>query len=249
MIVKHKQTQQSLLDSTARLRALFESTSNLYILSIDKNAKIGSFNSKLKTGLKELLDYDVKEGDDFIDIFPQENYAKQVLLSRFNRALKGETLEMVAHFPSKAGREVWMQCFMNPIEVEGEEVREISFIAHDITEQIAAKERVIPFNERKRQHIGRTNASAMGAVEFSNLDVIDQADREFALCVTEQPKDIARAFFEQAQVETTEIHLCGGRNERNAHDVLGSPPRAFLRRSSCSSSASSYARTIDCTSG
>ncbi len=149
-IVKHKQTQQSLLDSTARLRALFESTSNLYILSIDKNATIGSYNSKLKKGLKELLHYDVKEGDNFVDIFPQEDYAKKVLLNRFNRALNGETLEMVAHFPSKAGREVWMQCFMNPIEVEGEAVREISFIAHDITEQIENKRKIVESEENNR---------------------------------------------------------------------------------------------------
>lgn len=141
-IVKHKQTQQSLLNSTARLRALFESTSNLYILSLDKNASIVSFNSKFKRGMKELLNHDVEIGENFIDIFPQEDYAKEVLLKRFNDALNGKTLEMVANFPSTKGQ-VWMQSFMNPIEVEGEEVKEISFIAHDITEQVVNRRKII----------------------------------------------------------------------------------------------------------
>lgn len=148
-IKKHKQTQQSLMNSTARLRALFESASNLYILSIDKESKISSFNNKFKNGIFELLNYETKIGDDFIDIFPQEDYAKKVLLDRFKRAIQGETLEMVAHFPSLKG-EVWMQCFMNPIEVEGEETKEISFIAHDITEQVNNRKKIIESEENNR---------------------------------------------------------------------------------------------------
>jgi PAS domain S-box-containing protein len=137
-IVNHRKTQAELLEKTFWLNALFESSYNLFILSLDKNYRISSFNENFKKMIRKSLDIEVRIGDVFLDLFKPGADARERIESRFRRVLQGETLELVSHFPAKKG-EVWVESFLNPVKLGDREIVEISFISHEITDKIEAQ--------------------------------------------------------------------------------------------------------------
>lgn len=141
-IRKHKETQLDLVENTSKLNALFESSSNLFILTIDRDLNISSFNSSFKEMMRFYLDVEVTVGDDFLNTFPIEETAYGKLIKRFKRALRGESVEIISHFPTEKG-EIWVESFISPVLVEGEDIREIAFIAHNITEKVENERKVL----------------------------------------------------------------------------------------------------------
>lgn len=148
-IRKHKETQHDLVENTSKLNALFESSSNLFILTIDRDLKISSFNSSFNKMMKYYLGVDVKIGDDFLNTFPIEQAAYSKLIKKFKRALRGDSVEIISHFPSKKG-ETWVESFISPVRVEGEPIKEIAFIAHNITEKVENERRVLDSEANNR---------------------------------------------------------------------------------------------------
>jgi PAS domain S-box-containing protein len=148
-IENHKQTQQSLIESTSRIKALFDGSSDHYIFSLDANYKFVSFNNAVIDKVKNSLGKIVKEGDPFSDVFPVAPEARQKIYNLFDKVLRGESAEMVSHFPSKEG-EVWIESFLSPITIKDGIVSEISFIAHDITEKIENRKKIALSEENNR---------------------------------------------------------------------------------------------------
>lgn len=140
-IKKHELTQKELTKNTSKLNALFESSSNLFILTIDRDLNIASFNSSFKRMMKEYLSVDVEIGDDFLNTFPIAEAAYGKLIKRFKRALRGESVEIISHFPTLKGQ-TWIESFISPVRVEGEPIKEIVFIAHNITDKVLNQRRV-----------------------------------------------------------------------------------------------------------
>lgn len=154
-IRKHRETQNDLVENTSKLNALFESSSSLFILTIDRDLNISSFNSSFKRMMKEYLSVDVELGDDFLNTFPIEEAAYGKLIKRFKRALRGESVEIISHFPTLKG-EIWVESFISPVKVEGEPIKEIAFIAHNITEKVE--------NERKVMDSEANNRATVSAI-------------------------------------------------------------------------------------
>ena len=148
-ISKHKETQNDLVENTSKLNALFESSSNLFILTIDRDLSISSFNSSFKKMMKHHLNVDVELGNDFLNTFPIEEAAYGELIKRFKRALRGESVEIISHFPTDKG-EIWVESFISPVKVAGEPVREIAFIAHNITEKVENERKVLDSEANNR---------------------------------------------------------------------------------------------------
>ena len=141
-ISKHKETRHDLAENTSKLNALFESSSNLFILTIDRDLNISSFNSSFKKMMNSYLGVEVKIGDDFLNTFPIQEAAYGKLIKRFKRVLRGESVEIISHFPTKKG-EIWVESFISPVIVEGDEdIKEIAFIAHNITEKVESERKV-----------------------------------------------------------------------------------------------------------
>lgn len=140
-IRKHQETQQDLVENTSKLNALFESSSNLFVLTIDRDLKISSFNSSFAKIMKDYLDVDVVLGIDFLKTFPIEETAFVNLIKKFKRAFRGESVELISHVPTLNG-EIWIESFISPVKVVGEPIKEIAFIAHNITEKVENENRV-----------------------------------------------------------------------------------------------------------
>ena len=150
-IQSHEKTQKSLKESSSRLQALLESTANLYMLSLDKKLRVVDYNRHFVKMVKNELGKEVKVGDDFLAIFPMEEYGESLIKKRLEEVLEGETLELISHFPGNSG-EMWLETFMNPIITDEQGVQEISFIAHDITERVLNREKLL-ISERNNQAI------------------------------------------------------------------------------------------------
>lgn len=148
-IRKHKRTQLSLIESTSRLKALFESAAHLYIVSIDKNFNLVSFNKNFVRLVKEELKKDVAVGVNFLELFPVEEYGRKIIVERMNRVLGGAPLNMVSNFKGESGA-IWMESFMNPIIIDDQDISEISFISRNITEQIENRRRILRSEENNR---------------------------------------------------------------------------------------------------
>ena len=137
-IENHKKTQAELVEKTFWLNALFESSHNLFILSLDKDYKITSYNENFKRMIKTTLGKEVAAGDVFLDLFGTTGLAKEKIEKRFAQVLMGKTFEMISHYPSKRG-EVWVESFLNPLKLDEHEIGEISFISHEITDKVEAQ--------------------------------------------------------------------------------------------------------------
>lgn len=140
-IERHRKTQAELVEKTFWLNALFESSYNLFILSLDSEYRISSFNENFKRMIAKSRGIDVKTGDVFLDIFDIKPENRKKIEDRFARVLKGETLEFISHFPTLSG-EVWVESFLNPVKLGNREVTEISFISHEITEKIESERKI-----------------------------------------------------------------------------------------------------------
>ena len=97
-IKRHKRTQRSLMESTSRLKALFESTGHLFMLTIDKNFNIVAQNQNFKDMVKNFLDKDVVIGMNFMDIFPIEDYALEKIIKRFKDVFEGKASDAYLQF-------------------------------------------------------------------------------------------------------------------------------------------------------
>ena len=140
-IDRHKITQSQLLEKTFWLNALFESSYNLFILSLDEHYRISSFNENFRRMIKKTMDIEPKIGDVFLDLFVTEEKAREKIEERFSRVLKGETLEFISHYGSKLG-EIWVESFLNPVKIGDRDVSEISFISHEITDKVEAQRKI-----------------------------------------------------------------------------------------------------------
>ncbi len=140
-IERHRATQAELVEKTFWLNALFESSYNLFILSLDSDYRISSFNENFKRMIAKSRGIEVKIGDVFLDLFDIKTVARKKIEDRFARVLKGETLEFISHFPTLAN-EVWVESFLNPVKLGNREVTEISFISHEITEKIESQRKI-----------------------------------------------------------------------------------------------------------
>ncbi|MEX1002319.1 MAG: PAS domain S-box protein [Crocinitomicaceae bacterium] len=150
-IKRHKRTQLSLMESTSRLKALFETAAQLYIISIDRNYQIVSFNQNFKEMIWATLKKKVEKGTNFMELFPIEEGAYEVITERFEYVLNGNPTNLISHFPSKeTKKEIWMESFLSPIMLDGQEIKEISFIAHDITEAIENRKKILKSEENNK---------------------------------------------------------------------------------------------------
>jgi PAS domain S-box-containing protein len=128
--------EKLLQEQFLRSNAIFESSSNTLLLTLDTSFNISSFNTHCQNYFWYVTSRRIEKNNSFIDFFSQLFKAED--LRYFRKILgyvkEGESRQIESHFYSK-GTERWLELFINPIfDIEGD-VTEISLVAHDITEK------------------------------------------------------------------------------------------------------------------
>jgi PAS domain S-box-containing protein len=137
-------TEKLLQEQFLRSNAIFDSSSNTLLLTLDTSFRVSSFNTHCQNYFWYITERRLEVNDEFNAFFndlfgeAEVRYFKLVL----SRVKSGESRQMETHFYSK-GMARWIELFINPIfDIEGR-VSEISLVAHDITEKKIAEKEII----------------------------------------------------------------------------------------------------------
>jgi len=133
LAIARKQDEAAINKQTARLNAIFDSSSHL-IWSVNKSYQLTSFNknySKLiQNWLGEIPQVNVTTEKLGGRIIGSEN--RKLLEERYRLAFRGLPQTVELHFQTKKG-EFWLEVHLNPILLSGGVIEEVSGIARDIT--------------------------------------------------------------------------------------------------------------------
>ena len=121
---------------SAKLDSIFDSTENMIMFTMDSADRVNTFNKNFKQIFEYDFGLDLDTTNSFIDniarIVDEEPYQGQLRL--FLRAMEGKPQQFELPLKTIHGESRWYQVFLNPVSL-GEEQREISCIAYDITER------------------------------------------------------------------------------------------------------------------
>ncbi len=144
--IERKRNEEKIIEQTARLNSIFESSSHL-IWSVNRKRGLTSFNQNYAKAIYRKFnvwpEIELASDNPRVLMLAGEEYHPFVN-DRYREAFEGK----LQHFETKsidaAGNEVWRETYLNPIFLPDGRIEEVSGISHDITEkknwEIALKE-------------------------------------------------------------------------------------------------------------
>jgi PAS domain S-box-containing protein len=147
LAIERKQKEHKIYEQTARLNAIFESGSHL-IWSVDKKFSFTSYNQNYFQACKEFSNLDLIQNEDEDNA---QKVTRKFWKEKYTRVFDGECLnfELVLK-DRKTKKDSWKEIYLNPIYSEDGTIREVSGIAHDITEKKRSEIAVTESEEKFR---------------------------------------------------------------------------------------------------
>jgi PAS domain S-box-containing protein len=150
-ITELKKAERILLEQSSMIRAIFEGTSNTMIWTIDKLFRLVTFNKNFRHVMESRFGIICEKGDSILEIASRivrksENY--EAMQAFFDRSVAGETIEFEGPLRDLHGKTVWLELFLNPVDLKDEEFKEVVCLAHDITDKKQAEKRLKQSEER-----------------------------------------------------------------------------------------------------
>jgi PAS domain S-box-containing protein len=135
--IERKRNEEKIIEQTARLNSIFESSSHL-IWSVNKKRGLTNFNQNYAKAIYKKFgvwpDVDVTSDNPRVLMLAGEEFHGFVN-ERYREAFEGK----LQHFETKSsdhkGNEVWRETYLNPIFLPDGRIEEVSGISHDITEK------------------------------------------------------------------------------------------------------------------
>lgn len=134
--IERKRNEQKIIEQTARLNAIFESSSHL-IWSVNRNRGLTSFNRNYSEAIfKKFAEYpeiDISSEKPNILMLSDQGY-HDFVNEKYNLAFNG----IPQHFETRStgsNEDVWRETYLNPIFLPDGRIEEVSGISHDITEK------------------------------------------------------------------------------------------------------------------
>lgn len=139
-------TQEELKGQTARLNALFESSSHL-IWTVNRSMELTSFNKNYFDAIFSIYDTSSipQEGSDN-NTLPFDSFWQK----QYDSAFEGKQLHFEIKLKDVQGNDVWKEIFLNPIVLDGNQIEEVSGLAHDISENKLAQQAIKDSEEKFR---------------------------------------------------------------------------------------------------
>jgi PAS domain S-box-containing protein len=132
-----KEADRKIKDQAAKISSIFESTSHMMIYTLDKNFNLTSFNKNFAKEIKELFGLEVEIGMNFMELVTPLVTKERFDITRkhYRAATMGKAQLFEGQLDGKDGKQVWVETFLNPIFLEMGKIREISCLAHVVTEK------------------------------------------------------------------------------------------------------------------
>jgi PAS domain S-box-containing protein len=138
--IARKQAEDNLSKQTARLNAIFDSSSHI-MWSVNKRLLLTSFNQNYGELMKDQL-----------DISPQLNFStekfgfrlvgnsnRKILEEKYREAFRGKSQYFEVQLDSAIDQNFWLEVYLNPILLLDGSIEEVSGIARDITSKKSAE--------------------------------------------------------------------------------------------------------------
>jgi len=135
-----KETEEKVQEQEARLKAIFESSANTMIWTLGRGAVLTSANEHFQAVMLQRLGMPCKLGDQVMAelLSHASDDMGDRVMRKIKEAFAGSPQQFEIGLNRKDGGLFWVQCFVNPIVVEGD-VEEVSCLAYDITERKEAE--------------------------------------------------------------------------------------------------------------
>ncbi len=129
------------------LHAIIESPHGMIIFALDKNYRYMTFTKLHKQVMKNIWGVDIKAGMNMLDIISNKEDRKKAK-KNFDKALHGEYLTLIEEYgDEKLNRTFWENRY-SPIYDENNNIIGVSVFVIDITERIAANEKLNALNQQ-----------------------------------------------------------------------------------------------------
>ncbi len=134
LAIERKRKEEKISEQASRLKAIFESSTHL-IWSVNRQLHFTGFNQNFADAMHMHYGEKPQLGAVYQDEAPQisEEYLA-VWKEKYEQAFEGNSLKFEIKLQFSKGQEIWKLVFLNPIYREDGSIREVSGIAHDITE-------------------------------------------------------------------------------------------------------------------
>lgn len=150
MAMERKFNMDKIKDQTARLNAIFESSSH-QMWSMDKDLELTSFNKNYAEALGSYYDAEAMIGPEFkVEKKKFPVHIAEYWNKKYKKAFEGKTINFETNIKDKTGNYVWRDVFMNPIYHTEGHIEEVSVIANDITEKKKAELGLVESEEKFR---------------------------------------------------------------------------------------------------
>ena len=139
-----KQKEIEINEQAAKLNAVIESSSHFFF-TVNKDYTITSYNHVFESDIKKNLGIELKDDANFFDLVyrPDKKDAEKTKAfwkDKFDKAFKGESTSFEIKRKDINGHIYYRDFYLNPINIESEQVEEISGIGHDITDKKLSEE-------------------------------------------------------------------------------------------------------------
>ena len=136
LALNRKRNEDKITSQTARLNALFESSSHL-IWSVNANFELTSFNQNYSDTVFQYFGKRPKPNQSFgkYSNLPTKSNQKEFWTEKYNSVLEGNSLHFETQHKGGFNSEIWLDIYLNPIYHTDGSIKEISGIAHDITDK------------------------------------------------------------------------------------------------------------------
>ena len=135
-VTEARKNEKLAREQTAKIISIFNSTENLMMWTMNKEAKVTSFNSNFNNQMKRDFGFQVNSGTPYLEEI--ENFFEKKDLELFKKALKktfqGKPSQLELPLLNERKDEVWFQFFLNPVHLDND-LQEISRLAYDITDR------------------------------------------------------------------------------------------------------------------
>lgn len=143
-IMDRFKAERLLQEQFLRTKAILDSSSNTFLLTLTLDKEISSFNTHFEKYVLKLSGTKIKEGASFIDSFSNAFSLVQIRYFEvlFNKTIKGKShqTEVLLDIENK---NAWLEIFMNPIFDTKGNVAEVSIVAHDISEKKKSNDEIV----------------------------------------------------------------------------------------------------------
>ena len=208
-ITEQKEAEDLVREQAARLKAIFESSANMMIWTLDRDLRITSMNEHFKESNARGMGVSFNIGDDFIRMMTERvaDQRYQPVVARYRAALAGRPQQFEVELKNHAGRSLWVENFLSPITVDGEVV-EISCLAHGITDKKEAQQKLLQSLHEKEvllkevHHRVKNNLQIISSILNLQGGYVDNDPRMLELLRDSQDRIRSMSFIHESLYQT-----------------------------------------------